>query len=341
MRLIQIYKKLIKFFQKEFNRNLFVFSIFLVIATMFWFINALSKNYKIKLPFEIQYVNIPKAKALVKELPKNITIEVEAKGFSLLTYYVRSHPIITIDVQKYWDSNSKKRIVTDVTNLKVNEEKLNSFFILSKETPEILNELKIGMRSISINPDTIQFIFANVSQKKVAVKPNVQIKFAQQFQLQNNVFVTPDSIIIYGAQEILNKIDSIMTEPIYKNDVSESFNQKIAFHTIPTITYSDSVGVTNIQVEKYTEQQFWVSLIPINVPDSLIIDLMQDKVQITTFIGMSKLKSFKTSDYKVVADYSKLNKETGEMPIMVSQKPGYAKIIKISPENIGYIINSK
>lgn len=341
MRLFQIYKKLIKFFKKEFNRNLFVFSIFLVIATMFWFINALSKNYKINLPFEIQYVNIPKTKALVKELPKNISIEVEAKGFSLLTYYVRSHPVITIDVQKYWDSNSKKRIAKDVANLKVNEEKLNSFYILTKEAPEITNELKIGMRSISMNPDTIYFQFANVSQKKVAVKPNVQIKFAQQFQLQNNVFVTPDSIIIYGAQKTLNKIDSVVTEPIRKKDVSESFTQKIAFRTIPTITFSDSSGIVNVQVEKYTEQQFWVPLEYINVPDSLVIDLMQDKVQITTFIGMSKLKSFKTTDYKVVADYSKLNNETGEMPIMVSQKPDYAKIVKITPETIGYIIDSK
>lgn len=324
---ISRYKIFSVFLKKEFNKNLLVFALFYIVASLLWAINALEKTYTVSIPVTIHYQEIPKTKALLVSIPQQIKVDVKASGFSLLHFYLTfNHSQVNINVRE----------LCDIASLKTKEFKIPT--ITNKNIKQLFSN---SITITSVNPDTIYFKFAEVTSKKVAIKPVVDIEFVQQFQLQKKIYVSPDSIVIFGAEQLLQNIDSICTLPISMKNVSKSFSQTIGFKKINNIQFTDSVGTVYVMVEKFTEQQYSVPIKPIHVPDSLLIDLMQDKALITIFIGLSQLEKIDASMFKVVADYSKQDKKTGEIPVTIIEKPTIGRVISQTPEKVGYIIDVK
>jgi|GEM_PF-3289947 hypothetical protein len=326
MSLLSIYTKGIRYIKKEFNRNTLLFAVFFCIASLLWLINALNKTYTVDITLQAKYSHIPKTKAPITKAPEEIVVQVTASGFSLLQYYMYSSQQI--------DVNIEKRLQDDIdgdSTLVIN---------IAKE----ITDAHLFSKSIqiqSVKPEFVTFIFAPVSKKKVKVVALYDIECLQQYQLSQTPVVIPDSIFVYGAQIVLESIDSVYTTKIYARQVAESFTRKISLQPITNVTYSDTVVTVKASIEKFTEQQFTIPITPIHVPDSIIIDLMQHSVTITVFTGMSKTPQVSANDFKVIADFMKQNALTGEIPVEVVARSPWGRIVKVSPEYVGYIIDTK
>lgn len=326
MRIINFYTKIVRYVKKELNRNTLIFAVFFCIASLFWIINALNKTYRVQIPLKAHYSHIPKTKALVTSTPDIIQAEVTATGFSLLKMYMYSSKVIDFNIEKVLAQNS----FTD---------SLVTISVLSyvKEHHLFSNSITIS----NVVPKTIQFAFAPISKKKVKVVPLYDIECVQQYQLKQTPRVLPDSMFIYGAHAVLKNIDSVFTTKIYARQVAESFSRKIGIQAIKNVSVSDTLVTVKAEIEKFTEQQFTVPIVAVNVPDSVIIDLMNHSVHITMFTGMSNIQSNHPSDFRVIADFTKQNIQTGEIPVEIVARPKWGRIVKISPEYVGFIIDSK
>ena len=91
-----------QFKEKYLNRNIVSYLICVVIASILWFLNTLSKDYLTEITYPVKYTNFPAGKYPVAELPTQIQLTVKAKGFALLGHSIRTSFLpITFNVGSY------------------------------------------------------------------------------------------------------------------------------------------------------------------------------------------------------------------------------------------------
>ncbi|UCE94292.1 MAG: hypothetical protein JSV73_03155, partial [Flavobacteriaceae bacterium] len=68
------------------QKKLKVFLLFLLLATLFWSLIKLSKEYIAEVEFELSYSDIPKNKLIQNEPDKKVKLTLKTIGFKLLNY---------------------------------------------------------------------------------------------------------------------------------------------------------------------------------------------------------------------------------------------------------------
>ena len=94
------------------NKKIVTYLVFVFIATIFWFLNALSKDYTTTVSYPVNYKNLPKDKILIRELPDKLFLEVKGGGFALLRYKI-STAFQPINLNVSNQLNNKKPKTTD------------------------------------------------------------------------------------------------------------------------------------------------------------------------------------------------------------------------------------
>ena len=68
------------------DKRIVVSLVCLLIATVLWFLNALSKDYSTTITYPVKYVDAPKNQFLANEPPSKLDLKVNAHGFTLLRH---------------------------------------------------------------------------------------------------------------------------------------------------------------------------------------------------------------------------------------------------------------
>ena len=115
-----------QFKEKYLNRNIVSYLICVVIASILWFLNTLSKDYLTEITYPVKYTNFPAGKYPVAELPTQIQLTVKAKGFALLGHSIRTSFLpITFNVGSYCnhalsDKAGIQEFILNTNDIKVN-----------------------------------------------------------------------------------------------------------------------------------------------------------------------------------------------------------------------------
>jgi hypothetical protein len=137
---------------RSFNREIFVFAFFLFLSFLFWYLNSLRKVIEIDLRYPVQYVNPPKNRAISRELPAKLTLNLKGAGFSIIKLKVSGNraPLI-IDFSK-------------VAYRRVPDSHLADYFIVSNGLLKSFSkQLNSEFEIISVKPDTLFFTFDSKS----------------------------------------------------------------------------------------------------------------------------------------------------------------------------------
>ena len=182
------------------NKKMATYMFFVVLATIFWFLNALSKEYTTTVNYPVTYKDLPSKKILSNELPSRLKLTVRAKGFDLLRYKLSFFQSLNFSVNEY--TNNKMEKVGD-----------NSFlFPTNRITSQVATQLSSAISVTHISPDTINFQFSSLIEKKIPVHLNSKLKFEPQFRLGGDIVLKPDSVWVIGAQAIIDSVKQVETE---------------------------------------------------------------------------------------------------------------------------------
>ena len=78
-----------------------VFSLFLVISAILWFLLKLSHEYSDELVYPVRYSNLQKGKIITGTPPEKISVKVKAYGYTLLRYKFTSYSYpLNIDLKE-------------------------------------------------------------------------------------------------------------------------------------------------------------------------------------------------------------------------------------------------
>lgn len=313
--------------RSTFNKDLSAFIICLLVSGFCWFLIVLSKNYDQRNTYKVNYSELPQNKSLVNRLPDSIEISLRTSGFSLLR-------------EKLFSSN--RIIFVDCSNLRLSSDSI-SFLSTASVTEKLEKQLGNNYSITKIFPDTVFFNFSARSSKIVPVKLNISLGFEKQFQLSDSITIEPSHVTVYGAKEVLSKIDHVLTDYLVLNKLSKPVTKRLGFADGGRGLgfSSDSVKVT-IQVDQFTEGNIQVPIEPINLPNGYSLKLFPDKVDLRFIVGISNLSKLNPSLFKVVVDYSKAGDgSNSKLKVELVDSPSYINGIKMEPEKVEFIIRKK
>lgn len=298
-------------------RKYFPFFICLAISFTFWLTREMGKTYNEQISVAVCYINVPKSKVLVSYVPEKILVTVESTGWGLWKYYFFSDSEITVDVGSY-DERGISR--------------------LSTRDASFLNSLGNQFKVLDVYPNEVVFSYETMASKFVPVKTDVSITFGQQFELDGELQIQPDSVFVYGASKDLEKITSVQCESVEMKKVKEAFSVSVNVKPLANVSISEDQIVVSGKVAKFTEQSITVPIKLLNVPQdsSILVDLMKDKVTIAFLVPISRVEDYFPSDFEAVADFEKKT-ASGMVPVEIVRSPKFVRVIRQNPEMDGVI----
>ncbi|MCF8370637.1 MAG: hypothetical protein K9H64_03375 [Bacteroidales bacterium] len=315
------------------HRKLLVYFIFVAIASIFWLLSALSKNYETQIKYPVRFVNLPKDKVLINELPEFLNLNVDGYGFTLLRYKVkRSIVPVSIDMGK--------------NNLFEVPDKANKYFIPSRYLiKQVSSRISDDLKVLEIQPDSIIFDFTQMVSKTVALKPDISYTTDRQFLVKRKPWCEPDSLILSGPKSILDKVDFCMTKHLDIENLSNSIQRSIGVKAIDGIKLSEKRVNVFIDVEKFTEATMRVPIEIINLPDSLQLKVFPDGINISYKVALSDFDKVKPYQFKAVINYkgfpSGSNSDFHKMRVELKKFPSFVRSISYNPKQVDYLFEKK
>lgn len=309
----------------KFKHQLFVYLFFLFISIIFWYLNALGKDYNTEFNFPLQYQNLPKGKVLANDLPANITIEVRGNGFQLLRYKLLSFV---------------KKVKLDVNSFSPYLKSRNNEYYLTSNY--LQGYLKGHFKNIQINqvyPDTLMFYFTTVIDKRLPVKPVLSLKFAESYMLSGTVRAIPDSITISGPKALIDTMHLIFSEFKQVKDIKDTVFSSVKLEQLPKFIYPMNEVKLLIPAEKYTEIVYSIPVTVVNVPQGIEIKTFPATINVSFDVTLSKFDKINSGQFKIVADYNDINNldASKKLKILLSKMPASVVNVKYSPKSVEYI----
>ena len=324
--------RLVKFLKKIYFKNdkrVAAYLICVAIATGFWFLNALSKTYTAEMVVPVQYYNFPNNKTFAGNLPDKFELTVRAHGFTILRHKL-----------SFWFGPLEFN-VNEMTNDRMLDTKTSRFVFPSRQfLTELSYQMSNDMEIISMSPDTLLFGFGQLSQKKIKIKPKVNVNLKKQYQISGDIKAVPAEILVNGPREMLDTIQFIYTRIKSYNAVDKTIQENVEIERVKELYFDrQSVDLT-IPVEEYTEADQTVPVTLTDAPANIQIKLFPARVKISYLVSLSRFSEIHPEDFKLSVSYPDIEKGAQRLTVKANTIPSYLYDVKVSPEEIEYLIEN-
>lgn len=282
------------------KREILTFLLFLALALLMWIGHAMHSVRNARVPVLIEYTGKPGSIGLGDKLPDTVMIEVRDAGARLNTYF-REPLHLTIDLHSY--------IHGEKGTIQVPSDALRR---------SISDILQGTSRLIETHPEQITCPYFTEQEKSVAVAFDGELNTAPEYQLVAPPTLKHRTMKIYGQDKTLASIDTVYTEHMVMNDLSDTVQARAALVLPQGVRAGrDSVDL-QIITERFTEKKFLVPIRVIGLPDGYTIRLFPQEAEVNVRVGMSHFTRVKASDLQAVCRYSKERKDKLDIELRYS-----------------------
>ncbi len=263
---------------------------------VFWFFNALNKNYTTNISFPLAFDYNQSAYVPVRPLPTEVKINVTGLGWNL---FRRSTGLKVPPLVIPLENPSQIQKIVGTT--------LPSFFA---------NQLD-GFEINFILTDTLHIALEQRMQRWIKLDLDLpSILFRKGYGMSSEARVSPDSIFIEGPITLINALSSPVILKVSQRNIDEDFlddievkflNEELIKRNPPTVSVQfkvdklveviDSVDLkivnANMSSRPYAEMKQWVCVYA--VPQR-----MMNKYQADSIYAVVDLKNFKRGEIKVL-----------------------------------------
>ncbi|MBT8272839.1 MAG: YbbR-like domain-containing protein [Bacteroidia bacterium] len=304
------------------SRRLNIFLLFVVLALLFSVLTKLSRDYTQTISFQIQAVNVPEDKVIIKDSVHKLDISLTTYGFKLLRYYL-----------------TKPKVKVDIGNL----DRTDEFYIWTenKEFSNVVAQFDPKVKIETINPDTLRFKYDTNGVKKVPVVFNANIEFLPGYDIVNNYVLQPDSVKIIGPNILIDTIDVIHTNELKLENINTNISTRIGleFPANDQLRLSERLVNVTAEVERFTEGSIEVPVILRNVPDDVKLKIYPKNIEVIFYANLSQYKSIASNSFIVECDYNEaLASNTTYLIPKITQRPEQVKNARLNSDRIEFII---
>ncbi len=308
------------------GRKFYVFLISLLIASGFWLLNALSKNYTEEIPVRITYSNIPEGKTFSQPATKEISVVIEGDGYSLIQLKrALRKEMLQIDLSECSfediDRNRERGIIP-------------SWMI----TDQLLKDIGGNVNINKLSVDSLIVVVEDEMIKELTVKPAVDVVIAKGYVLQSEPLVEPQTVEVTGPVSQLKEMDTIATEFFRTEPLSEPVAFELALNPPATVRpLIDKVKV-HLDVEPLTEGTFRIRLKVKNLPPGVSLRLIPPEVEVKFTTGLSVFDQVSPSQFSATVDYRDVKENLSKLPVSLDVVPPGATVLIMDPDRVSYLI---
>ena len=304
------------------NERASIFFFCLVLATFFWFLSSLSKQYTTNLTIPLEYTSFNKDFILTEKPVEFIEIQVSGSGFELL------------GEQMSLNRNSLKVNLSEAMRLGGSRFGLPT----SKLQNKVYEYLDKDIRFERMTSDSILFKTDKRVTRSFKVIPDVELSFESSYNLMGEVTINPETVEVSGPKGILDSIEFIQTKKLKYADVNDSLTTTYSFKDDERFNSLDIVPSEIsilIPVDKFTEKSFEV---PVEWNKDISIRTFPNKVKVVFLVPLSNCEQLTKQDIRASVNVMEGFQNRKKLKVDVEGVPDFAKLLRVEPEKIEYII---
>lgn len=317
-------RKIRNFLLSNKSREFLVFLFFVFVSFGFWLLQTLNDTYQTEFKVPVRLRNIPKEVVITSELPHDIRVGVEDRGTVLLNYMLgKTFFPVSFDFNDYKEMGEHVLI--------------SSADVAKKVSAQLNTTTKL----LSVRPDTLDFIYTEGKAKKIPVAVSGQIAAGRQYYI-SNVQLSPDSVMVYAPDEVLNALTTAYTQPLALENITDTVKQPIRLQRIKGAKFVPSSVEVTVCADMYSEKTVEVPIVGLDFPSGKVLRTFPSKVQVTFQVGLKDFKAVSEKDFLITVSYNDLkNNQSDKTGVTLQDIPEHVSHIRIVPESVDYLIEQQ
>ncbi len=297
------------------------FFICVIIASFLWLIHSLNTVYTYTFKLPVEYINVPRNKKPLIQLPEQLNVDIKASGLKILLM-LSNRPF--------------EKLMIDFNNLKSINRNLN--YVLSSSHLNFKNILKLETNIRHISPDTLYFVEKTGYQKNVPIKIQHSIKCKTGFS-KKTAIINPTYISIFGDTNLIKTIDTIYSQPFTVVNADQSISRNIELmKPNSNVFLSSNEANIFVEVDKLIEQTVRLPISDIHRQKAVKVNLFPSFVNVRFTSLQNSFNSVDTNLFKVLIDSDKINQRTKKCSVFLGSVPGNVTIMDIEPKEVELLI---
>lgn len=272
-------------------RDVLTYLLFVAFAAAVWYGHAMHSVRNTHVPVLVSYTGVPNTIGWEGNgLPDTVIVEVRDAG-QRLNAYLREPPRLTIDLRSYiHGEKGTVRVTSDELRRKIGD------------------NLQGTSRLIATTPEEIVCAYFTEQERSVPIALKAQLEMAAEYQLVSTQ-LSRQQIRLYGKAGVLERIDSVYTQPLELSALSDTTDVRVALEVpVNTRAEQDSIDL-RIITERFTEKKITIPLRVEGVPEGHRLRLFPREVEATLRVGMSHFAQVAPRDVIAVCVYSPEKKD--------------------------------
>ena len=280
-------------------------------ATVFWFFNALNKNYTTTITFPLAFDYNRESFVPVRPLPQNVRINVTGIGWNLFRRSTGVKvPALVIPLER---PTEVKKIVGST---------LPAFFA---------NQLADFQINFVIT-DTLHLAIEPKGERKVQLRLTIPDTFFRNgYTLVSPIQIIPDCVSVEGPLRLVSNLSDSVYLEIPNRGIDENFLEtiEVKFPNERLITSDPQSVDVSFQVDKLVEVDDSIRIEVRNAPKQAWAFIERKKIPCKLAIPQSMLNFYSADSIKAVVDLTNFTK--GEKKVLPSLNglPPFSQIIKL------------
>ena len=323
-----LFDRLSKKIKSLVGREFFTYLVFLLIAVVIWYFNALSKDYTTALHFKVKYTGLPENKVLVKAPPDRLELTIDAQGFTLLKYQLGLilYPITL---------NVSEQTLRSKSFMNTGEYFITTQTVFNKIAEQLSSDIKLK----SVSPDTLHFLLSETTGKSVAVKPVLDLYFEKEFLPKGEIKISPESITVAGPHAVIDTMRYVYTRPKTFKKLKDTLRTNLELQAVPLLKYSASEVSVVQAIERHTEATLTVPIEAVNLPEGLTMKTFPGTATVNCLVSIVDYEKLQPNMFRLVADYLTVkNTDEKRVKITLTKSPDYVSDVRFHPMNVEFIV---
>lgn len=298
------------------KKNFNIILIAVLFSAILWISITLSDEYYSTYKVPLRVIDAPTGYTVASELPSDILIKIKGIGWRLTGLSLGSESHFNVSAK-----NDSGKI-------------LSNLFANIVENQWLSSDISV----IDISPDTVSFIIERIINKKVPVKPELDITFKPGFGLGSKLTVNPDTVTVFGPKNIINSLEEIRTSPIELTRLDTRTKVKAGFNNNKIRTDISSVEVL-LDVQRIVDKTIDnIRVDIIDVPSDRDVVLLPNTVSCIVKGGVNILGKLKLDDFNAYIHYKDVLLDTLGSVRPVIELPENVELISQRPDRLRYVI---
>lgn len=299
-----------------------MFFVFVVIATIFWFITAL--NESVSQSYEVQFSirNIPDSVTFITDPPADFHVSLRDKGTNILRSGVFKNPVIDVNFEDYARNGVFRISASD----------LNA---------EIKADIGSNASISGISIDSLRLYYTDQPGRRVPIVVQSDLTAASGYVISGSPTPVKGSVLAYSIRDEADTLRRVYTKKVVKKDLSKSTVVTVPIIAPANVKLIPSEIEVRINVEPLVRKETYIRVDVDNLPAGEGLLLFPNSVPVSFYVPMSRFND-DSFPIRVYVDYQDTYKTPGSrIPLYLVDSSGSIINPTLSTDSVEYTLVKK